>query len=318
VRFPLDRLNLNIIISKNTVYKALDTYLSQKAVLKSERVLNGDKVFWERRTDSLLYNAEIQVGGVETNKLNDFKLKNFDNINDKNSENVGVEYLQGNAVHIRTMNPIKATSIYLYDNPDKEQNILKGYIVFDGTSKIEFGPLENDGSLTEILFPEKVFQQIDIVVTESEGDSAGLSGVEAYYDLYSKQKPQDTCLMAVDEEDNFVYDYILQEDDTVKLKLYSVPNMKQLRQEDIDVCFEKKEENASYHWEDDTLIIYCDKGNQCKITVSNETSSTTFAILNPGKLTCAYLTILRSVERTGFNLNCLATVAKDWFVRKIS
>ena len=295
VRFPESRANLNRMLLNNSVYHAFNDYGSQFAYIRAEAVLNGDKVFWERRTDSLLYDAEIHIGGEATSLLNDFKLKDFTNISAVPETSSGAAFLSGKTAQVALGNTIAANSIYLYDNPSQTDNILEGYISFDDGSVIEFGQLRKDGSATVITFPEKQIKWFEIVPTKTEGDCAGLSEIELYRDAQTES--EEAYLMAVDQDDNFVYDYMICHGNTASFKLFSFPQAQQLGEEAVELHFESDEETNSYSWDNGTLTVTCAKGSKCTVTVSAEGSSTTFAVSNPSALTRGYLNTLRFIEK---------------------
>lgn len=74
VRLPIDKKSLSHSILRCSEYKALSEHLSQYAYCYSERIINGDSVYWNRRTDSLTYNADISVSSGDASLLNDFRL----------------------------------------------------------------------------------------------------------------------------------------------------------------------------------------------------------------------------------------------------
>ena len=210
-RFPVSETNLNPVLSNNSVSHSMVQYRSQDAAAQVPMVLNGDKVFWERRTDSLLYGAQIFVVDRKTDLLNDFKLKEFAAIADEDCKNSGFEALGGKKVTVQTADTVAINTLYLYDNPDAAANILAGFVAFSDGSEIPFSELQKDGSATVLSFPEKQVEWLEIVVTETDSEEAGLSEIEAFYDGPSVQAEDSTCLMAVDEADNLVYDYLPQQ-----------------------------------------------------------------------------------------------------------
>lgn len=312
VRFPLGRTNLNRLLTNTSVFDALAQYHSQRAVLQATRILNGDKVFWERRTDSLLYGAAVHAAGLETTLLNDFKLKDFADIAVPSGKNAGVVPLYGANVSVAVGDPITVNCIYLYDNPDLYANILAGFIVFSDGSKVEFDALNKDGSPTVLSFPERQITGMEIVVTETDSDHAGFTEIEAYYDPIAPQNNTDTFLMAVDGSDNFVYDYILQNSDTASLTIGRFPERETLREADVSLTLSGK--GASCSWEDDTLVITCPEGRECAITVSDGASETTFAVSNPGNAKLAYLQALRFIESMTLNLRSLYFITVDYIL----
>ena len=308
VRFPMDSSNLNRFLVNTAVFDSLATYHSQKAVLQASRILNGDKVFWQRRTDSLLYGAEMTAAGLETTLLNDFKLKDFADLSLPGGKNTGVVPLYGGRITVELADPVTVNRIYLYDNPDLYANILEGFITFSNGSTVEFGPLNKDGSATVLAFPETKTARMEIVVTKSEGDRAGLTEIEAYEDTAPAQR--ESFLMAVDSGDNFVYDHILHGSDTVQLRVFRFPDGVPLSENDLTLTF--RGNGTACSWEGTTLTVTCPKGKHCDLTVSDGLTQTTFTVSNPGSAEYAYLRTLRFVESMTLNFRNLIFVTTDY------
>lgn len=297
VRFPMDNENLKFMLSDNAVYKALDSYHSQIAYKNAGRILNGDKVFWLRRTDGLMYFAEVYVGEIRTNLLNDFKLRDFENICVNDCENIGVERLENKKVHVKIGKVVTANCVYLYDNPDPSNNIIEGYIAFSDGSKVDFGELEKNGSATKVVFSEKQIEWFEVVPTKTEGKNIGLSEIELYNDVSDVKKRNEMCLMASDENGVFAYNYIIQYGDTAKLDIYNLPYMDKLSKEDVQIELLTNAEKCSYQWDGDSLIVNCPKNNSCRIKISSKGASTTFAVSNPTEIMRLYLNALRYTEK---------------------
>lgn len=313
VRFPMGCNNLNWAFSNTSIYTSMTQYASQDAWWQADRVLNGDKVFWERRTDSLLYDAEIFIGGEKTELLNDFKLKDFASIAGTPGANTGVAAVQDEPVSVKFKDAVTLNTVYLYDNSNPDANILEGRITFSDGSDINFGNLNADGSPTKLVFPEKQVDWIEIAVTQYTGEQAGLSEIEAYWDVPSSGS-DDSCLMAVDSDDNFVYDYMLHGSDTVTLKICRFPDGTALGSADVTLDFNFSGKDASYRWENDTLIIHCATGSECTVTVSDGNASTTFSVSQPSILQYGYLQVLRSCEELALNVRYLYDIVVDFLV----
>ena len=317
VRFPISRENLNWVLTNNSVYVSLNQYASQDAWLQAERILNGDKVFWGRRTDSILYHADIFAGGKETVLLNNFKLKDSRAIADESVENTGIVPLQDRTVSIVLSGPTFVNSVYLYDNSDPDANILEGYITFSDGSRIDFGELEADGSATKLSFPERKISSMEITVTKCSNELSGLSEIEAYYDRTNTEDLADSYLMAVDGDDNFVYDHMLHHTDTAAFTISRFPAGTPLEEKDISLSFSATDNGAAYRWDNGILTVTCAEGSQCVLTVSDHTSSTTFSVSNPGSLEYAYLQALRFAEKTSMNMRLLYHVTVDFLLSHI-
>ena len=309
VRFPMNEANLNRVLFCNSVYESLKQYRSQGACLRSKRILNGDKVFWERRTDSLLYDAQILVDGESAPLLNDFKLKDFCIAADGATVMNGFVPMQGRKVSIKTAGAITLNSVYLYDNPDLSQNILEGHLTFSDGSRLEFGALNKDGSATKLTFTEKQISWMEITVTGQEGEQAGFSEIEAFYDAPVLQ--EEVYLMAVDEEDNFVYDYLIHGSSNAAFRVCSFPSKNVLNQENVTATLVSDTNEAACYWEQDQLIVNCPAGSVCTVTLSDGNQSTTFTVSNPAESEYAFLRAVRFMDRTSFNIRVLLNTAKE-------
>lgn len=231
VRLPIDKKSLSHSILRCSEYKALSEHLSQYAYCYSERIINGDSVYWNRRTDSLTYNADISVSSGDASLLNDFrligvgnrtaglhvKLENCVSRFDKNDTQ--------KTVTVKFDSPKTVSCVSLYDNFGLNSNILGGVITFSDGSKVEVPALNADGSETRVVFePKHNITSFTFKVTEYEG-VAGLDEIEAFenadYDMgfsLIKLKNADT--------DDYIYNYLITPDEkSLNLGVYlSNPN----------------------------------------------------------------------------------------------
>lgn len=59
-------------INTKSHFKAMASHVSQQAYKRGSRLINGDQIFWKRRTDNIALYADITVSSGEANYLNDF------------------------------------------------------------------------------------------------------------------------------------------------------------------------------------------------------------------------------------------------------
>lgn len=296
VRIPMAAGNLNRMLSQNSVYRSFAAYASQEAYYHSSMVLNGDKVFWERKTDSLLYNAVFTADNQPVETWNDFKWKDSRDISAGQAPWDGVfgaEYIR-----VELPEPAEMCSLVLYDHPDPEINILGGCIVFDDGDRVDFGPLNPGGDGTLVTFPEKKTAGFQIQLTRWEGTGAGFSEIEAYgAEAFEKAKPQ--YLMAVDAQDNFVYDYWIPSGDQAGFTLYSYPG-DALSWEEVDISF-RGEPGCSYRLDGEKLLITCPRDSKAVITLqAGERLSATFSVENPGQAVRTSVRLLQLYNRQFF------------------
>ena len=83
VRFPVTELNRGPFLWNSPLFKAIKAHTSQSFGFKATAVMNSDIIFWQRRTDSMAYDAEIEVSSnADTkNRLVDFKVFDISDIN---------------------------------------------------------------------------------------------------------------------------------------------------------------------------------------------------------------------------------------------
>lgn len=231
VRLPIDKKSLSHSILRCSEYKALSEHLSQYAYCYSERIINGDSVYWNRRTGSLTYNADISVSSGDASLLNDFRLIGVGNRTagpNVKLENCVSRFDKNDAqktVTVKFDSPKTVSCVSLYDNFGLNSNILGGVITFSDGSKVEVPALNADGSETRVVFePKHNITSFTFKVTEYEG-VAGLDEIEAFenadYDMgfsLIKLKNADT--------DDYIYNYLITPDEkSLNLGVYlSNPN----------------------------------------------------------------------------------------------
>lgn len=186
IRLPIDKKSLSHSILRCSEYKALSEHLSQYAYCYSERIINGDSVYWNRRTDSLTYNADISVSSGDASLLNDFRLIGVGNRTagpNVKLENCVSRFDKNDAqktVTVKFDSPKTVSCVSLYDNFGLNSNILGGVITFSDGSKVEVPALNADGSETRVVFePKHNITSFTFKVTEYEG-VAGLDEIEAF------------------------------------------------------------------------------------------------------------------------------------------
>lgn len=231
IRLPIDKKSLSHSILRCSEYKALSEHLSQYAYCYSERIINGYSVYWNRRTDSLTYNADISVSSGDASLLNDFRLIGVGNRTaglHVKLENCVSRFDKNDAqktVTVKFDSPKTVSCVSLYDNFGLNSNILGGVITFSDGSKVEVPALNADGSETRVVFePKHNITSFTFKVTEYEG-VAGLDEIEAFenadYDMgfsLIKLKNADT--------DDYIYNYLITPDEkSLNLGVYlSNPN----------------------------------------------------------------------------------------------
>ena len=80
VRIPVYKGSVSHSLLRCPEHKALGEHLSQYAFVYSDRIINGDMVYWTRRTDNLINDADVSVSSGEAELINNFMLVNVKKI----------------------------------------------------------------------------------------------------------------------------------------------------------------------------------------------------------------------------------------------
>ncbi len=283
VRFPIDINSVNRQLDNSKLYKVLSAYASQRAVECSKSIINGDKVFWERRTDSVLYGTEISVSSGIKDKLTDFMLLDCDDLissgsypydgvwcprQDDDEKSVTVTFDEKKYINY----------IALYDNPSPEDNILDAVITLDDTTCINTGKLNPYGDAT-IIPVNKHIQSFTVKIEKFEGEHFGLCELEAY------TSTDDSLVFhkLVDDNNDFVYDYIVPSHGKQVLRIYTNSRKKVEPKDVVLHCDNKK---CSVDFCDDKIVAVCPNGQKCVVTLLSQKGKILDRVIlrNPGRI----------------------------------
>lgn len=282
VRLPVHAENLSRSVVQSGAYDKLSIYASQNAGFHTDRVYKGDKVFWERRTDSLCYGAQIQASSGKAELLNNFMLlDNFCLADDKYEpyDGVWIPEAEDSArqIQVTFAQPETVTMVSLYDHPDPEKNVLDAVIRFDDGSHIRTGPLHSGGAESRFPVTSRTVQSFTVTLLEEEG-KAGLTEVAAYgSDLATMP-----FIKLMDTEENFAYDYWIDPDGYQEFLLYTGAGMPAATSENYDLSCSN--DNCSVSWQEDTIAVACPRGETCRISVASKDGklADTVLVQNPG------------------------------------
>ena len=255
VRFPIDSSMISRSLLASKLYGIAKIYSSQPTQFLAGRIINGDKVFWLRRTDSVCHNASFETTSGDSSKLNNFML--FDTYNVINTglplwEDSWVPNPEDNLkkAKITFDRPYDINEIVLYDNPLLSVNILDAEIVFDNGHSYRSGPLNIDGSATSIPVYEPGVSGFSVQLIKCEGEYPGLTEIEAFssgLDQYMEK-----FIKVTDNDGNFVYDYhVASRVSSFKLYTFNC----NVKLSDCEIT--SSSNNCKVSIADDSLIIDC-------------------------------------------------------------
>ncbi len=279
VRLPVSAAGLSHSLTRCRTFTAAREYATQNLWHDMAGILNGDKVFWQRNTGSVLYGASVSVSSGDGAELTDFRLLH--------SPDIRTDAMPYEAVWIPaaddadrtaefTFAAADITEIRLYDNPSPDDNVLAAEIVFPSGNTYEVRDIDPAG--TSVYVNEPDCTGFTVRLTETEGAAAGLTEAEAYA-LGHDTLP--ALVKLTDADGNFVYDCRLSPSETeTELSLYALSASGDW--EDYTVRCEG--EGCTAEVQNGALRVTCPRGKRCTVTVTNGTISDTVTVSHTGLL----------------------------------
>ena len=297
VRLPVHAEGLSRSVVSAGQNVALSMYSSQGANMYGVRVINSDKVFWLRRTDSLCYDADIRTSSGDAELLNDFMLlecKDLLNGEPYDGAWVPEETDSEKIIYVKLPEERDIATVVLYDHPDETRNVLNARIDFEDGFSLETGPLHPGGAENAFIVDRKSVSCFTVTILEREG-AAGVTEVEAYAPR-EKWRPEYVKIM--DETGNFVYDYWIEEDGEQEFSVYNPGGI------GLKCEVSCRNEDCSAQWQEDRILVNCPAGESCIIYVTDEDGIPldTVCIRNPGKLERVWKNFWLGTEKTVMEL----------------
>ncbi|MBQ9252352.1 MAG: PIG-L family deacetylase [Clostridia bacterium] len=296
-RLPVHKKSVSRSMLKNHSFKALKFYRSQYATWYASRVINGDKVFWQRRTDSLLYNAAFQASSGDASHLADFMLLDSTDINDRSHLPLdGIWTPDRNdpekTIQIQLQEPSDISRINIHDNPSLNDNITNILISFSDGSTMETGRLSKNGATTVIDVNKQNINSFSLQILSYEGKNPGISEIEAFQSFERKDR---TFIKTIDSEDNFVYDYIT-ENESTEFTLYSNNQIPELSDQNYAVICDN--DKCSSVIENQKIVVTCPESQSCTVTVCDLSSGLKdeIKVSNPGAIYRKILSVGQQIE----------------------
>ena len=283
VRLPVLPGSLSRSLPGSELYTELGYYASQGATDHAASVINGDKVFWKRSTDSLGRNASVSASSGDAEKLTDFMILDTDDLLDLGHMPCDGAWIPDETdpektAFVELESPEDVYELVLYDNPSEDDNILNARVSFDNGGSFETGPLDPGGAATR-LFPDvQQVQSFQITVLETEGACAGITELEAFTEP-AAQTP--TFIKIMDTNGDFAYDYQTDREGKAVFVLYSDGVIPAPDHDAYEVACEGS--HCSADLEEGTLVVRVAEKETCKLTVKHKASgfSDTIMVRNP-------------------------------------
>ncbi len=313
LRLPVQPGVLSRSIFSSSGYALAGCYSGVNESGRTDRIINGDKVFWFRESGSLSYEAEFWVSSGEASVLKDFVLSQHTQSHEDPgySDNTWVPSPEDGEkrVIVKFDEPTLISRVALYDNPSMADNVLEVAVRLDNGAFYLSGPLEPNGSGTEVSFDPVYIEEMEVVLMETEGSGAGLTELEFYAGGY---EPPFSFIKLTNAQGDFIYDYYIDPSGREELGLYAFGCSGDSADYKIicigEGCYVSNEEGR--------LIMNCPEGKSCTLTLMDESGqlSDTVYIRNdrrwPVELAQALEYHMRFEFKDGENSNTLMIVNK--------
>lgn len=175
------------LIWNRKAYKGLKCHKSQYAILHAKSIINADNVYWNKRTDNLLFQAKIQsTVGDDIEKLRDFKIIDTEDIITINPRKIdfskGVWKTENKKEKIEIIwdKPVIFDRIILHGNPNDVKPLKTNIKVMNHNRIItEFNQINEFGRNTEKKFQEEKTEKLEIFIYSDT--KIALSEIEILY-----------------------------------------------------------------------------------------------------------------------------------------
>lgn len=186
VVIPSHKKTITPLLTKNILYKAAKQHRCTVAWYEMQRVINGDSIFWERRTDNLLLSkVTINTSSGDAIYINDFKTFDVDDITNNELICKDKEYCWRptkdddlKELRIAFNIEISIQNINIYEDFSNENHIKRMKVIVG--EHIFFVEPNRDGSKTNLYLKNKVLTKIiEFKILEYEGEP-GISEIEVF------------------------------------------------------------------------------------------------------------------------------------------
>lgn len=278
LRLPVSADSLSHVMQNASSYEAMMYYSSQTATDHANGILNNDKVFWERRTDSLLYNAEIMATSGDASRLTEFKLNDSEDIKDQSIMPCSNAWVadpadDNRAVMIKLPQNESICQVNIYASPLDCDKIV------DLTVKVGFHQF-NTGELHKgcntFVFDAIETDRLALRIDNYIGNACILK-VEAFS---TPDKSDIQVVKLVNSEDDLCYDYYIKHKGEEKFTIYQYPTFAN-DEFTVDAVGQIECDYA-----DGVVTVKCEEGNEGTITVSSKSNPDVYdevRISNPSK-----------------------------------
>ncbi len=212
VRFPVHPCCGGSYLRHNLLYRALFQHASQSAALHAGRIVNGDSVFWQRRTDNLAYQAEVRASSGEAERVADFRLYALRDLRAKRLLYDARAYWrpengdEKRSLTFRWKTPQTIAFLSFWGPIEAEKPGTELLVTFDTGCALRLGPLPARGFPLEKEIPAQRGVRCCTVELLEKDRPCALAQAGFYA---SAQQPGAEPVLKLEIDGQFAYDYIL-------------------------------------------------------------------------------------------------------------
>ena len=175
VRFPMHPAYLGYTLRSSKLRSLLLMHKSQAAIFHETRLLNSDKVFWERRTDALLANVYASSGNAAL--LSDFVIAGTREQPERNAWFPDTDD-ERPELRFRWNEPQTISEIVFYTAPEPAGRVLTVEVSVPDTGEtVSYTLADHSGKPCRMAFERENIRAVDIRITGRQGE-AGLMEIE--------------------------------------------------------------------------------------------------------------------------------------------
>lgn len=219
IRIPVPPDCRSLSLVGNPIFRALGAHMSQSSYKHGPKLINGDQIFWQRRTDNLVLHATVTATSGNISKINDFLRYDSYDVTKKIANPEDYTWIpddtdQESTVTIRFDEPTEIKYINWFENVWFSNDIgqaLQGTTIKTSTGlEINIPPYYYPHFEAFPYIKQYVFEQpitidwISFTVMKPKGVMAGISEIEIYPP--NNQFPT-YCHIVCNEQ--FAYDWVV-------------------------------------------------------------------------------------------------------------
>lgn len=229
VRFPV--MYWQTLLKGNPIAEAIFAHKSQRNEWNALRIINSDEIFFERRTDSQTFSAQVTATSGDASKVRDFKIIDTADVGICPAQ-IGNNLWQGEKIFFSWQEPAQIQQIVIYGNPldDTPAKISLRMELANVQAVIDKAGISLDNVKTFdaelpsygcplVINTEKIFVTRAEISIVDAGKNFGLAEVEFFANAEPLHKIPPFIKLTVN--DNFIYRYAVPyEVDKISVGLY--------------------------------------------------------------------------------------------------